>query len=147
MHILGMAVFPGGRAPPADGPAQLPLGGAFSFGRGRPGGSIPRRIPNKRTDANRGLPMSDEPDDDNRLSETQLVALQAARRALVDTIERLIGDDKHQIVKLVFIAVSGLVADMLALSATLPASDGKLVEVVNQELAESGWRLVPLQRH
>ena len=91
--------------------------------------------------------MSDEPDDDNRLSETQLVALQAARRALVDTIERLIGDDKHQIVKLVFIAVSGLVADMLALSATLPASDGKLVEVVNQQLAESGWRLVPLQRH
>ena len=62
--------------------------------------------------------MSDEPDDDVRLTEKQLAALQAARYALVATIERLIGDDRHQIVQLVFIAVSGMFADMLALSAT-----------------------------
>ena len=87
--------------------------------------------------------MSAEPDNDDRLSETQLAALQAARRALVDTIERLIGDDKHQVVQLVFIAVSGLLVDMLAVSAGFP----KLVDVINQQLAEGGWRLVPTPRH
>jgi len=87
--------------------------------------------------------MSDEPDNDDRLSETQLAALQAARRALVDTIERLIGDDKHQVVQLVFIAVSGLLVDMLSVSAGFP----KLVDAINQQLAKGGWRLVPTPRH
>jgi hypothetical protein len=92
---------------------------------------------------NRGLPMSDEPDDNDLLTEKQLAALQAARRALVDTIARLMGGDHHQVLQLVFIAVSGLFADMLALSA----SDSKLVDVVNQQLAEAGWRVVPVLRH
>ena len=87
--------------------------------------------------------MPDESDDDDRLSETHLAALQAARRALVDTIERLIGDDKHQVVRLVFIAVSGLLVDMLSVSAGFP----KLVDVINQQLAQAGWRLVPTPRH
>ena len=87
--------------------------------------------------------MNDEPDNDDRLSETQLATLQAARRALVDTIERLIGDDKHQVVQLVFIAVSGLLIDMLSVSAGFP----KLVDVINQQLAQAGWRLVPTPRH
>jgi hypothetical protein len=91
--------------------------------------------------------MSDERGDYDLLTEKQLATLQAARRALVDTIERLIGDDQHQIVQLVFIAVSGLFADILSVSASLPASDGKLVEVINQQLTESGWRLVPVLRH
>jgi hypothetical protein len=47
----------------------------------------------------------------------------------------------------VFIAVSGLFADMLALSASLPAGDAKLVDTINQQLAESGWQLVPIARH
>jgi hypothetical protein len=87
--------------------------------------------------------MSDEPDDDDLLTETQLAALRAARHALVETIERLIGDDQRQIVQLVFIAVSGLLADMLSVSAGVP----KLVDVINQQLAESGWRVVPVLRH
>ena len=87
--------------------------------------------------------MNDEPDDDDLLTETQLAALQAARLALVATIERLIGDDQRQIVLLVFIAVSGLLADMLSVSARVP----KLVDVINQQLTESGWRLVPVLRH
>jgi hypothetical protein len=87
--------------------------------------------------------MNDEPDNDDRLSETQLATLQAARRALVDTIERLIGDDKHQVVQLVFIAVSGLLVDMLSVSAGFP----KLVDAINQQLAKGGWRLVPTPRH
>ena len=91
--------------------------------------------------------MSEEPDDDNILTETQLAALQAARHALVATIERLIGGDQHQIVQLVFIAVSGLFVDMLAISETLPAGDVKLVNAINPQLAESGWRLVPTARH
>jgi hypothetical protein len=91
--------------------------------------------------------MSDEPDDDDFLTGTQLAALQAARDALVATIERLIGGDEHQVVRLVFIAVSGLFADMLAVSVTLAASDAKLVDVINQQLAESGWRLVPVLRN
>jgi hypothetical protein len=64
--------------------------------------------------------MSDEPDDDDLLTETQLAALRAARYALVETIERLIGNDQRQIVQLVFIAVSGLLADMLSVSAGVP---------------------------
>ena len=91
--------------------------------------------------------MSEECDDDNFLTATQHAALQAARRALVHTIERLMGDDSHQVVQLVFITVSGLFADMLALAASLPASDAKLVDVINQQLAESGWELVPTARH
>ena len=87
--------------------------------------------------------MSDEPDDDDLLTETQLAALRAARYALVETIERLIGNDQRQIVQLVFIAVSGLLADMLSVSAGVP----KLVDVINQQLAEGGWRLVPTPRH
>jgi hypothetical protein len=87
--------------------------------------------------------MNDEPDDDDLLTETQLAALQAARLALVATIERLIGDDQRQIVLLVFIAVSGLLADMLSVSARVP----KLVDVINQQLAESGWRMVPVLRN
>ena len=88
--------------------------------------------------------MSDEPGDDDLLTETQLAALQAARHALVETIERLIGgDDQRQIVQLVFIAVSGLLADMLSVSEGVP----KLVDVINQQFAESGWRLVPTPRH
>ena len=90
--------------------------------------------------------MSDEPDDGNILTEKQLAALQAARHALVTTIERLIGSDEHQVVQLVFIAVSGLFADMLALSATLPGGDAKLVDAINPQLAESGWELVPTAR-
>jgi hypothetical protein len=90
--------------------------------------------------------MSDEPDDDDRLTEKQLAALQAARYALVEKIEQLVGDDHRQIVELVFIAVSGLIADILALSATLPAGDAKLVDAINQQLAESGWRVVPAPR-
>jgi hypothetical protein len=91
--------------------------------------------------------MSEEPDDDNILTETQFAALKAARHALVATIERLIGCDRHQVVQLVVIAVSGLFADMLVLSATLPASDAKLADVINQQLAKSGWELVPTARH
>jgi hypothetical protein len=87
--------------------------------------------------------MNDDPDDDDLLTETQLAALQAARLALVATIERLIGDDQRQIVLLVFIAVSGLLADMLSVSARVP----KLVDVINQQLTESGWRLVPVLHH
>jgi len=91
--------------------------------------------------------MCEEADDDDSLTETQLAALQAARHALVATIERLIGGDQHKVVQLVFIAVAGLFADMLALSATLPAGDAKLINVINQQLAESGWRLMPTARH
>jgi hypothetical protein len=98
------------------------------------------------SDANPGLPMS-ERDDDSLLTATQHAALQAARRALVHTIERQMDGDQHQVVQLVFIAVSGLFADMLALSASLPAGDAKLVDAINQQLAESGWRLVPIARH
>jgi predicted esterase YcpF (UPF0227 family) len=87
--------------------------------------------------------MSDEPDDDDLLTETQIAALQAARHALVETIERLIGDDERQIVQLVFIAVGGLLADMLSASAGIP----KLVDVINQQIAESGWQLVPMRRN
>jgi len=90
--------------------------------------------------------MSEEPDDGNILTEKQLAALQAARHALVTTIERLIGSDEHQVVQLVFIAVSGLFADMLALSVTLPGGDAKLVDAINPQLAESGWELVPTAR-
>ena len=91
--------------------------------------------------------MNDEPDDDDLLTETQLTALQAARHALVATIERLIGDDQRQIVLLVFIAVSGMVAEMITLSATLPASHAKLVDALNRQLVKSGWQLVPVLRH
>ena len=90
--------------------------------------------------------MSEERDE-NLLTATQHAALQAARRALVATIERLMGGDQHQVVQLVFIAVSGLFADMLVLSATLPTSDAKLADVINQQLAKSGWELVPTTRH
>jgi hypothetical protein len=61
---------------------------------------------------------------------------------LVATIERLIGGDLRQVVQLVVIAVSALFADLLVLSATLPASDAKLADVINEQLAESGWKLV-----
>ena len=91
--------------------------------------------------------MSDEPDDGNILTEKQLAALQAARHALVTTIERLIGSDEHQVVQLVFMAVSGLFADMLALSVTLPGGDAKLVDAINPQLAQSGWELVPTARN
>jgi hypothetical protein len=91
--------------------------------------------------------MSEARDDDNLLTATQHAALQAARRALVHTIERQMDGDQHQVVQLVFIAVSGLFADMLALSASLPAGDAKLVDTINQQLAESGWQLVPIARH
>jgi class 3 adenylate cyclase len=87
------------------------------------------------------------PDHDNILTETQLEALMAARYSLVATIEELIGGDQDQVVRLVFIAVSALFADMLALSATLRARDAELVAVVNQQLAKSGWRVVPIPRH
>lgn len=89
--------------------------------------------------------MNDEPDDDDLLNEKQLAALQAARYALVDTIERLMEGDQDQIVLLVFIAVSGLFADILL--ANLPESHAKLVDAINQQLAESGWRLGPVPRH
>jgi hypothetical protein len=91
--------------------------------------------------------MGDEPADYDLLTEKQLAVLLAARLALVDAIERAIGDDKHQVVSLVFISVSGLFADMIALSETLPAGAAKLVDAINQQLAESGWRLVPVLRH
>jgi len=92
--------------------------------------------------------MNDEPDDeDDLLNEKQLAALQAGRHALVDTIERLMEGDQHQIVLLVFIAVSGLFADIFALSANLPESHSKLVDAINQQLAQSGWRLGPVPRH
>ena len=81
--------------------------------------------------------MSEERDE-NLLTATQHAALQAGPRALVATIERLMRGDQHQVVQLVFIAVSGLFADMLALLATLPAGDAKLVDVINEQLAESG---------
>ena len=92
--------------------------------------------------------MGDEPGDYDLLTEKQHAVLLAARLALVDAIERAIGDDKHQVVTLVFISVSGLFADMLTLSATHLAGDAaKFVDVINQQLAESGWRLVPVLRH
>ena len=91
--------------------------------------------------------MSEEPDDDNILTETQHEALQAARHALVATIERLIDGDQHQIVQLVFIAVSGLFVDMIVLSKNLLAGNAKLVDAINPQLVESGWQLVPTARH
>jgi hypothetical protein len=85
--------------------------------------------------------MSDEPDDGNILTEKQLAALQAARHALVTTIERLIGSDEHQVVQLVFIAVSGLFADMLALSVTLPGAtpSSSMRSIRNSRRAAGSW--------
>jgi hypothetical protein len=82
--------------------------------------------------------------EDDILTETQIAAINAARRSLVATIERLIGNDQRRIVQLVFIAVSGLFADLLAVSASV-MSDAKFTDMINQQLAESGWQLTRIR--
>ena len=80
---------------------------------------------------------------DDALLTTQLATLQAARHAVVAAIERLIDDDRPQAVQLAIVGMSGLAADILSISAGVP----EIANVISQQLAESGWRLVPRPRH
>jgi hypothetical protein len=68
-------------------------------------------------------------DNDVRLKHEKL---QVARHAIVAAIERLIGDDRPQAVQVAIVALSGLFADILSISARVP----EVADAINQQLAE-----------
>jgi hypothetical protein len=81
--------------------------------------------------------------DDDVLLTNQLAKLRTARLAIVAALERLIGDDRPQAAQFAIVALSELFADILSISAGVP----EVADAINQKLAKSGWRLVPVMRH
>jgi hypothetical protein len=71
----------------------------------------------------------------------------AARRALVDVIERQAGAvprlDQRA---LAAVAVSGLFGNLVTSLAATPSGSG-IIDIVNQQLAEAGLQLVPVARN
>jgi hypothetical protein len=81
--------------------------------------------------------------DDDVLLTKHLAMLQAARLAIVAAIGRLIGDYRPQAMQFATVALSELFADILSISEGVP----EVADAINQQLAESCWRLVPVLRH
>ena len=68
--------------------------------------------------------------------------IQMARRALGETIEQLAPDNSNK-VAIAAVAIAGMFADLVG---GLSTSSG-IVAVINQQLAGTGWQLVPLRRN
>jgi hypothetical protein len=81
--------------------------------------------------------------DDDVLLTNQLAKLRTARLAIVAALERLIADDRPQAVQFAIVALSELFADILSISAGVP----EVADAINQKLAGSGWRVVPVLLH
>jgi hypothetical protein len=81
--------------------------------------------------------------DDDVLLTRHLAKLQAARLAIVAAIERMMGDNRPRAVQFAVVALSELFADILSISAGVP----EVADAINQHLAGSGWRVVPVLRH
>jgi hypothetical protein len=75
------------------------------------------------------------------LTRAQHQAMEAARRALAMSLEESCGAD--QVLPLAVVAITGAFADIVAASAGARA----LIEVINPQLEQSGYRLVSVARN